>query len=408
MDTQTRTQVHADLADPSRVAGIRDLEVLDAPPRTDLVAVADLAARVCGVSLATINLITDVEQHQIATAGFEGGVCSIEDSMCAATLSSDGPIVVPDCRVDPRFSSNPFVTGRLGEVRFYASARLITRAGLVIGTLCVFDEQVRDLDQAQRDGLVTLAERVVDVLELSLRSRELSATLAEVEAVRARLEKSNERLASFAGQVSHDLKSPLTTVALSLGMIRDELARRPDQAAALPLLDRAIGGSDRMAALIDDILAFARLGGELTRSDVDLGQLLTQVRADLWDRLDGVELVAGDLPVVRGDAVQLRAVLQNLVDNAAKYADPGRPARVQVAGRRTTTGWRVSITDNGRGVAEADRERIFEPLARADTSVAGSGIGLTTCRRIVEAHGGEIGLDPVPTGGTTVWFELPD
>ena len=69
--------------------------------------------------------------------------------------------------------------------------------------------------------------------------------------------------------------------------------------------------------------------------------------------------------------------------------------------------WQVSITDNGRGIPPEHRSRVFEPLARADASVAGSGIGLATCRRIVEAHDGTIGLEPVPTGGTRVWFEIP-
>lgn len=390
-----------------RTTRIAAFDVLDTPPRRDLVAVADLAARVCDVPLATINLITDTEQHQIATFGFEGSVCAIDDSLCAKILHEDAPVVVADMREDPRFRDHPMVNGEQGDVRFYASWRLVTPDGVPIGTLCVHDFEVRVLDEGQLEGLRTLADRVVDILELSLRSRELTATMAEMVTVRAELERSNERLASFAGQISHDLKTPLTSMALSLSLIREELIEVPGN-DALPLLDRAINGSTRMAALIDDVLAFARLGGNLRHDEVDLAQVLQHVRADLWKLLSDVTFDVGELPVVRGDEVQLRAVLQNLVDNAAKFTDPTRPVRVLVRGTRVTAGWRIEITDNGRGVPSSQLERVFDPMTRADWTVEGSGIGLDTCRRIVEAHGGRIGLEKGHDGvGSTAWFQLP-
>ncbi len=164
----------------------------------DLEAIAELAALVCSTPMATVNLITDVVQHQVATHGFDASICSREDSMCARTLVESRPVVVPDARLDPRFRDNPFVTGVIGSVRFYASTHLVTPEGVVIGTLCVFDVEPRHITERQTHALRTLADRVVDVLELSLRSRELAAT--------------NERLSEFAGRVSHDLKAPLTTV----------------------------------------------------------------------------------------------------------------------------------------------------------------------------------------------------
>lgn len=129
---------------------------------------------------------------------------------------------------------------------------------------------------------------------------------------------------------------------------------------------------------------------------------------DLTVALLGATVEVGDLPTVTGDPVQLRAVVQNLVANAAKFTRPGEKADVVVGASRITGGWRVEVSDRGPGIAEADRERVFEPLARVDADVEGSGIGLTTCQRIVEAHGGRIGLTASPWGGTTAWFELPD
>lgn len=390
--------------DERRLHSIEQYDVLSRPPRLELAAIVELAAKICGTPMATINLITDAEQHQVAAYGFDAAVCAREDSMCAAVLGDDTPVVVPDARVDPRFADNPFVTGVIGRVRFYASHQLTTLDGVVIGTLCVFDEEPRTLDPSQVEALGTLAERVVDVLELSLRSRELAA--------------SNERLSSFAGRVSHDLKTPLTSMSMSLELLRERIAGADDDAAdgavapddvdeAVWLLERALEGSRRMAALIDEVLAYASLGGAMTFEPVDLDAVVDDVLTDLAGPLAGVPVTRGDLPTVRGDVVQLRSVVQNVVDNATKYRDPSRPLTIAVTAVDRGPRWRIEIADNGLGIPPADRDRVFQPRVRLSDDARGSGIGLDTVRRVVQAHGGSVGIDGNDQGGTTVWLELP-
>ncbi|MBB3040442.1 GAF domain-containing protein [Nocardioides sp. LMS-CY] len=381
----------APVQDERRVAEIGRYRVLVEPPRPDLLALVEIAAQVALVPMATINLLTDTEQHQIATHGFDASVCRREDSMCATVLEEEAPVIVPDASKDPRFADNPFVTGAIGRVRFYATHQLRTPDGVVIGTLCVFDEQPRTLADEQESALVGLADRVVDLLELELRTREL--------------QRSNEQLAAFAGQVSHDLRNPLTAVTMALRMLDDELDGDGDMGF---LVQRAIGGADRMQSLIDDLLKFARVGGELQRGPVDLGGVLRDVVEDLAVPLTGATIVTGDLPTVTGDAVQLRAVLQNLVANAAKFTRAGRPPHIEVDSTVVNGRWRIEICDRGPGIPEDQRERVFQPLARIDEDVEGSGIGLSTCRRIIEAHGGRIGLGEAAYGGTCAWFELPE
>jgi signal transduction histidine kinase len=397
--------------DAPRVAEIGRYRVLTDPPRHDLLALVEVAAQVAQVPMATINLITDTEQHQVATHGFDASVCRREDSMCNVVLHAGHPVVVPDASEDPRFRDNPFVTGEIGKVRFYATHQLVTPDGVVIGTLCVFDEQPRELTAEQEHALRQLADRVVDLLELELRSRELRASLDHLEAVRAELERSNEHLAAFAGQVSHDLRNPLAAVTLSLRMIGEELTEDETPEVAPYdlsfLVDRALGGARRMQSLIDDLLAFARVGAEMRRVPVDLDQVLDDVLLDLAPQLERATVVRGDLPTVPGDPVQLRAVLQNLVGNAAKFVRPGLDPHVEVEATREGGRWRVEVCDRGPGVPDEEKTRVFLPLARVDESVEGSGIGLSTCRRIVEAHGGRIGLTDAASGGTCAWFELP-
>ena len=258
--------------------------------------------------------------------------------------------------------------------------------------------------EAQADALGD----VLDDLPRPELQRRLEEALATVEELRGRLERSNDRLAAFAGQVTHDLKTPLTTMSLSLELIRDELEDGAAAEDVVPLIQRALGGSARMTTMIEDVLTFARLGTQIEPRPVDLEAVISLVRADLGSGLDGVDLVVADLPVVPGDEVQLRSLIRNLLSNALKFRSPDRALVVVVTGTRAGTRWRVEVADNGIGIPEDQRERVFEPMVRLDKRIDGVGIGLATCRRIVDSHEGAIGVVANPAGeGSVFWVELP-
>lgn len=383
--------------DITRREAIAAYDVVGEPPTPDLQGLVRLAATVCGVDTAVINIIDDRSQHQIAAVGFEPAVCSREDSMCAAVIAKPGRVVVPDARLDDRFADNPFVTGEVANVRFYASSPLITPAGIVIGTLCVFDERTGDLTEEKREALDLLAHQVVDVLELRRISRDLG--------------ESNDQLSRFAGQISHDLRNPLTALTGFIELAADspDMAHAPVAARSLA---RAESAAVRMNDMISDILAYARLGGSSPqRGSVDL----TAVAASVLEDLDAEIAASGatvdvDVPVEPlGDPTLLRAVLQNLVANALKFAAAsGRTPHVEVRAHAVHDGWRIVVDDNGPGVPPADRERVFALMERGSIGAEGLGIGLSTCRRVVEAHGGRIGIDESQLGGARVWILLPD
>jgi signal transduction histidine kinase len=374
--------------DRRREKAIEAYDVLGSPPRRELEALVELAAKVTGVPMATINLITTTQQWQVATYGFAAAVCDREDSMCRFVIESGEPILLPDASLDERFRDNPFTTGEIGDVRFYASYPLETPAGVVLGTLCVFDTEAHPVDPEAEQALATLAARVVDVLELELASRQLAAA--------------NERLGAFAGQVSHDLKNPLSAIRMSVELAREAAAEGSDLAL---LLERAERGAQRMNTMIGELLEFARGGAAPELAPVDLRRVVSDVLEDLAGTVAPGQVTVESLPVVRGDAVQLRTVLQNLLANAVKFSSPGAPVRI--TSEEQPNGWWIGVADRGPGIPEQDRQRAFEPMVRLDRSRAGSGIGLATCRRVVQAHGGRMGIDDHRGGGAVVWFEIP-
>lgn len=383
--------------DVTRREAIADYRVVGQPPEPDLEGLVQLAARVCGVSTAVINIIDDRFQHQIAAVGLTASVCSREDSMCAVVFREPGHIVVSDARLDPRFAGNPFVTGEIARVRFYASSPLVTPDGVPIGTLCVFDEEPGELSPEDSRALALLAHQVVDVLELRRMTRELG--------------QSNEQLESFAAQVSHDLRNPLTALAGFIELAADspELTNAPQAARALA---RAESAADRMATMLSDLLDYARIGGAQPRADeVELDGVVQAVLEDLSAAIEEsrTTVVVDTPPTVIGDATLLRVLVQNLVANAVKFSRAaGIVPIVEIRASELTGGWRITVDDNGPGVPAAHRERVFDLMERGDAAeVPGLGIGLSTCRRIVEAHGGRIGIDKSDLGGASVWVVLP-
>ncbi|MBT1004347.1 GAF domain-containing sensor histidine kinase [Paenarthrobacter sp. DKR-5] len=368
----------------------------------DLSRLVGLAAELCGAPYGVLNIITEDHQHQVAAAGIDPGICSREDSMCARVFLSGRTTVVPDASTDPRFTDNPFVTGALGQVRFYASVPLVTPSGHALGTLCVFAEEAGALDGTRQRQLETLAAQAMDILELQHRTRQLKATLRE-------LQRSNDSLAAFAGRVSHDLRNPLAAI---LGYV--ELSEQdpdvPAHGAASGYLRTVAGIGRRMLTVLDDVLGFSRVGGTLQRTELSLAALVEDIRQDLHPAIRGAggSLTCNDLAFV-ADAGQTRTLLQNLIANALSYGRPGAAPTVHVTGTAGSSGTVLRVIDRGKGIPAHERRRVQEPLVRLhrDGDGSGSGLGLATCARIAEAHGGSLDIGETAGGGTTVTVSFP-
>jgi signal transduction histidine kinase len=210
-------------------------------------------------------------------------------------------------------------------------------------------------------------------------------------------------LKAYADVVAHDLSAPLAGIAMLVSV----LELQPDSPPPAHVLQELRAGADRARELIDGVLDYAR-SGELVRGPVALDAVVADVARDLRPALDeaGASLVVRDLPKVDGDQRQLRRVLQNLVGNAVKFRGD-EPLRIEVSALERGREWVVSVSDNGIGVDREDASRIFGMFSRAERRIEGSGIGLAVCRRVVEAHGGRIWVEPAEGGGSAFRFTLP-
>ncbi|MDI6105904.1 GAF domain-containing sensor histidine kinase [Actinoplanes sp. NEAU-A12] len=399
----------------ARLAALAAYDIVDGAPEPDLQLIAQLAADVCGTARAVVNITAAQYQHQVAAVGMAPQVCDRGDSMCTISILEPAAVVLADASTDPRFADNPHVDGTMDSIRLYAASQLRVGDGQVIGTLCVFDTEVRELTAVQRAGLDRLARMVVDVLELRRHSglltealRDREQTLAELEATHQELLRSNTALQQFAGQVSHDLKNPLTGV---LGFI-SSLAEVPavaDDETATWMLQRVMSSSTRMWRMIEDVLAHAAVSGAPDFVPVALSDITGQVLEDLHDAITAADarIDVDELPAVIGDATQLRVLLQNLIGNAVKYRHPQRRSTIRISSALTGGIQSISVADNGRGIPPADRAKVTELFTRVHTDVEGTGIGLATCQRIIAAHHGTLSFRDTPGGGTTVTVTLP-
>lgn len=224
------------------------------------------------------------------------------------------------------------------------------------------------------------------------------------------LQHSNDELAAFAHVVSHDLQSPMRSMAAFSELLGRRYAGQLDERADR-YLSHITGGARRMRSLVSDLLVWSRFGRDgAAPARVELDRVAAGVVADLAARIEltGGVVEYADLPTVWGAEGLLVRLLQNLVDNGLKYHRPGVPPRVRIRGAEGGDGWWLSVEDNGVGIPAARREEAFDPLRRlGQHAVEGSGLGLAICRRIVQRCRGRIRIEDGEGHGTRVVVELP-
>ena len=240
------------------------------------------------------------------------------------------------------------------------------------------------------------------------------ALLAANDALRQRaveLEASNQELESFSYSISHDLRIPLRAVSGYARMLEEDYAGKFDSEGQR-LLAVIRDNSKRMGALIDDLLAFSRLGRQAMQTEavdmqVLLGSVVEQVRRK--DDYPNSHLQIGHLPMCHGDRALLQQVWINLISNALKYSSNVPQPEIQVSGHETSLETIYVVTDNGVGFDMTYYEKLFGVFQRLHSAddFPGTGVGLAIAQRIIKRHHGRIWAESVVDAGTTFFFALP-
>lgn len=235
--------------------------------------------------------------------------------------------------------------------------------------------------------------------------------LAHLEVKNDQLEFANKESEQFVYIASHDLQEPVRTVKSFVHLLGTEYADKLD-ANGRQILDFLDKSTSRMSELIKGLLDYSRLGRKGEAVPVDMQELLDLICQDLTTRIKerNATVEYANLPTVCGYPTELRALLQNLLTNALKFARPDVPPVVDIKATHQGREWLFEVTDNGIGIAEEHFEKIFLIFQRLHgrDGYEGSGIGLAHCKKIIEMHGGKIWLQSSPGEGTTFYFTLRD
>jgi light-regulated signal transduction histidine kinase (bacteriophytochrome) len=226
------------------------------------------------------------------------------------------------------------------------------------------------------------------------------------------LEAANKELEAFSYSVSHDLRAPLRHIDGFIELLRTHTEGLADDRAR-HYMETISAAAGRMGQLVDDLLAFSRMGrAEMSKRPVDLGALVAEVIRELQPEAGdcAIDWRVAELPVVTGDAAMLRIVLANLLANALKFTGPRETADIEIGWKPGEAGEAVIfVRDNGVGFDPTYADKlfgVFQRLHRAE-EFEGTGIGLANVRRIVARHGGRAWAEGAVDQGATFYFSLP-
>jgi signal transduction histidine kinase len=347
-----------------------------------------------------------------------------------ATLQQETQVVRQESVDAARTAGNTLVAIDIAAASIIilaGAALLLLLDRLVSQPVVELAEQVRAVAGGDYDKHITsrgspeLAELAAGVEAMR---RQIAAELREVREARSQVEwineqlkiqaeeltRSNRDLEQFAYVASHDLQEPLRKVTSFCQLLQRRYAGQLDERAD-QYIQFAVDGAQRMQRLINDLLAFSRIG-RLTAgfTDVDLNRVLAEVTSQL-DGRDGedAEIIWSDLPTVEGEEPLLTTLFVNLIGNSVKFRRPGVPPVVRITAGRDGDEWRITVRDNGIGIEAEFADKVFLIFQRlhARDAYEGTGIGLAIVKKIVEYHGGRIWLDLDVDEGTSINFTLP-
>ncbi len=386
----------------ARLRSLHELEILDTVEEQAYDDLTAIAAYIAGTPIALVSLIDRDRQWFKSHHGLSARETPRDVAFCAHAILSDEPLVVEDARTDRRFHDNP-LTIAAPDVIFYAGIPLSLDKDSRLGTLCVIDHQPHSLSPEQLNLLRALARQV----ETQLRLRKQLKEMQDFDQART----------EFVAMVSHELRSPLTSVCGSLALVASEKLAplAPENAQLVNVANR---NADLLLRLVNDILDLTKM--ETGHLVLDLKPLVASALASRAQELAsgmtarfGCQLQMEGEPdamqaIVLGDEHRLQQVLSNLLSNAMKHAPTGGIVTLSI--RLDEHGVRFCVINQGPGIPLAKQPLLFRKFqqieARGNERQPGTGLGLVISKQLVELHGGKIGFSSEPDRETCFYFVL--
>ena len=384
-----------------RLKAVKEYKLLDTLPEEDFDNITNLVANICDVPISLITLLDADRNFLKSHYGIPFNESPRNTSFCGHAILENSPIfIVEDASKDQRFYDNPLIKDH--NVKFYAGVPLINPEGFPLGTLCVYDVKPKKLTKQQQEAMVILAKQVVNLFELRLKNNQLTNAYYL-------LDERHQSLKTFAGKVSHDLKSPLANITSLSQLFKDELkASNPE--INLEYLDFIEESADTLRAYIDGILKHYKSEALLQdkKQTIDLSNIFNDVK-QMLSLKDGQFKLKNNPNLGDINKSAITQIILNLVDNAVKYNTNNNPI-VVLDYKENKTHHHFSVSDNGNGIPDNKKESLFDLFNTAHDADKygnkGTGIGLYTVKTLVEKLGGEVSLTSKVNEGTTFSFSV--
>lgn len=252
---------------------------------------------------------------------------------------------------------------------------------------------------------------IIDISQRKMYEKELLKARKEAEDTNKRLIQINEELEHFAYTASHDLQAPLNNIASAVYLIK--LKNLIQHEETVELFSVIENNANRMRTMIYDLLEYSKLDGSSSESESFSLEEVCVLAIEMLDdeiKKNGAEFNISDLPIIKGSKTQFIRLFLNFFSNAIKYRKKTDTPVIHVSCEKIRDYYTIYIKDNGIGFDQKHDKKIFQFMERLHShdDIAGTGIGLSACKRIVEKHGGRIGVTSAPGQGSTFYFTLPE
>ncbi len=416
----------------------RSLEEIDST-KAFLKEYLTLASKICGTSDAYISLLDDEKQYSLFKDNTELDIIPREQAICSYTMQRKDILIIEDAKSDERTKHLDSVTQ--GKWSFYAGIPLINDEGYCIGAFCIIDKNSKNITEEQVDILKILAQQIMSTLdnqrslidlikkintnfkpadcadiyclqgELAHLSNEVVKQNDIIREQKVRLEEVNDSLSTFAHVTAHDLRAPLRTIKSFVQLMEKDLSQNAVDFNK-EYMSFIKNGVKDMDQFILDLLTLAKAGHDDGSQElISIINVLELVKSNLKKEIDETRatiIFPDDDLLINCNKTKIIQLVQNIISNGIKYHSDERIPEIKVTAKKVKDSIHITIADNGIGMDNVDE--IFKPFTRLNTggNFEGSGIGLATCKRVLDSMNANYSVQSELGKGTTFYFDFPD